>query len=71
MRTYARVDTKSKGLTCVNCDQKAYEMHNINDCVTALEVRKLALLASIEGLDHKVAGMQTRVLLEGRLPSKR
>ena len=39
MRTYARFDTLHKGLTCVNCGQKAIEMHNIDDCVKALEDR--------------------------------
>ena len=53
MRTYARFDTLHKGLTCVNCGQKAIEMHNINDCIRALEASKQDLM--------------TRYLLEGEL----
>lgn len=44
MRTFARVVT-SKGLTCANCGQKAYEMHNVNDCVQALEARRIKLMS--------------------------
>ncbi len=36
MRTYARTLTQGKGLVCVNCGQKAIEMHNISACRAAL-----------------------------------
>ena len=39
MRTYARVLINHKGLTCVNCGQKAIEMHNDKECVKALQAR--------------------------------
>ena len=44
MKTYARTLTQGRGLVCVNCGQKAIDMHNITMCMQALDDRKVTLL---------------------------